>query len=101
YTFPHPDPTKPIEEDVQNLPLRDLWQGWYEARSNTLRDKDGLELLRVWIGLTPQGDQARPSYGENASLVDGMIDFFAGMLNGQQTKIDQLRYKPVIQRLIP
>lgn len=37
------------EEAAKGLPLRQLWEQWFAERSKTLRDKDGLEILRAYI----------------------------------------------------
>ncbi|HEY9874320.1 MAG TPA: DUF5724 domain-containing protein, partial [Candidatus Obscuribacterales bacterium] len=47
WQFPNPDPTKPREEDVTRLPLRELWESWWIERPKALRDEDKLELLRL------------------------------------------------------
>jgi hypothetical protein len=47
YAFPYPDPRLPTEEDVQFLPLADVWQQWWRQRTAVTRDKDGLELMRA------------------------------------------------------
>jgi HEAT repeat protein len=47
YGFPHPDPSQPLEADLERLPLRQVWQDWYRTRPDTLRDSDGFELYRA------------------------------------------------------
>jgi hypothetical protein len=54
--FPDPDPTCPIDEDIQKrLPLFEIWKEWYENRPKKLKDADGLEMLRasVWWVVDP------------------------------------------------
>jgi hypothetical protein len=51
--FPSPDWNKPLEKNKPNLPLAEVWEEWYAKRPKSLRDADGLELLRaiVWLGV--------------------------------------------------
>ncbi|MFI4916925.1 MAG: hypothetical protein ACIAS6_10525, partial [Phycisphaerales bacterium JB060] len=35
-------------ENLDRLPLKELWLEWVESRPAALRDDDGLELLRAW-----------------------------------------------------
>jgi hypothetical protein len=37
------------QEAAKGLPLRELWEQWFAGRPNTLRDKDGLEILRAYV----------------------------------------------------
>lgn len=45
--FPHPDISKKSESEAKRLPLREVWDEWFEKRSKKTRDADGLELLRA------------------------------------------------------
>lgn len=47
YGFPSPNVEKPIEQQLDALPLRSVWEDWYRNRPASLKDKDGLELLRA------------------------------------------------------
>jgi hypothetical protein len=38
---------KTVRRGDDELPLRDVWIGWYDGRPDALRDDDGLELLRA------------------------------------------------------
>lgn len=53
WLFPSPDVTKPIDKDLERLPLREVWTQWYDSRAARLKDSDGFELLRaaVWSDL--------------------------------------------------
>lgn len=44
-----PDPNRPLEENLPNFFLRDVWEKWWAERGPACRDADGLELLRAWI----------------------------------------------------
>ena len=52
YLFPRFNPVKGTPDtEIQHLPLSDVWTGWFEKRSKTLRDRDGLELVRAQVAL--------------------------------------------------
>lgn len=46
--FPGPNWNKPATEQLDKLPLKDLWLEWDQQRPASQRDKDGCELLRAW-----------------------------------------------------
>lgn len=45
--FPKPDPAQSLEQDLTRLPLKDMWETWWETRPAALCDPDGFELLRA------------------------------------------------------
>jgi len=45
--FPRPDPERPLSEDLERLPLRQVWEGWWKERGAEYRDADGAELMRA------------------------------------------------------
>lgn len=45
--FPWPQSATPLEEDLARLPLREVWENWWNVRPANLSDPDGLDLLRV------------------------------------------------------
>lgn len=49
WKFPRFDPRLSPEENLSQLPLSDVWQNWWHDRSDTLRDADGLELIRAIV----------------------------------------------------
>ena len=51
YGFPRPELDVPREKSRAVLPLAELWEKWYSDRAKSLRDEDGLELLRAerWL----------------------------------------------------
>ena len=54
WRFPSPDLQKSWEEDAERLPLRELWEEFWDNRPASMRDTDGLELYRtVALGDTP------------------------------------------------
>lgn len=44
-------------ENLQRLPLAEVWQAWWESRPDELRDEDGLELLRASMAIAPLHSQ--------------------------------------------
>jgi len=50
--FPLPAVGVTAEEESARLPCRELWEGWWAERPDTLRDPDGFELLRAIVSLT-------------------------------------------------
>jgi len=87
YGFPSPDGDRPAREQLDSLPLRDIWLDWERSRPKTLRDADGCELLRAchyvamtdgwewehnakWLGRSPRralkkllvGDKPTPKF---------------------------------------
>lgn len=47
YGFPAPNPSLPFDQNLALLPLRDIWEKWWQNRPPALRDPDGCELLRA------------------------------------------------------
>lgn len=47
WQFPSIDTNKPIEADIARLPLREVWEEWYQTRPKKHQDRDGLELVRA------------------------------------------------------
>ncbi len=47
YGFPLPDPSLPLADDLARLPLRTVWENWWQNRPAEMRDPDGMELLRT------------------------------------------------------
>ena len=45
--FPYPDISKKPEAEAKRLPLREVWETWFQNRPKQTRDTDGLELLRA------------------------------------------------------
>ncbi len=49
YHFPAFDPKKSTEKQCSQCPLFSVWKEWADKRGASLRDKDGLELLRAEV----------------------------------------------------
>ena len=46
-SFPGPNLALHLEKDLERLPLREIWESWWENRPDNTRDSDGLELARA------------------------------------------------------
>lgn len=49
YGLPNIDVKKPLEKQFERFPLWDTWAQWRDQRPSSMRDKDGLELLRSLV----------------------------------------------------
>lgn len=49
YEIPKIQSAKPLEPQLQNFPLSQIWLEWLSSRPARLRDSDGLEILRAWL----------------------------------------------------
>ncbi|BDM78854.1 DUF5724 domain-containing protein [Acaryochloris marina] len=47
YWLPTPDLKLSQEENLKRLPLAEVWHTWLKSRPDTLRDPDGLEIIRA------------------------------------------------------
>ena len=43
------DPNRSSDKNLQHLPLHEVWQDWYTTRPDSMRDDDGLELIRAFF----------------------------------------------------
>ncbi len=67
--FPEPDLRKPLEEDLNNFALREIWQNWWENRPATMQDPNGLELIRAWAVLSYLINQVRYEYFRSYDVI--------------------------------
>jgi hypothetical protein len=70
--FPTPSPGVSAKEDAARLPLREVWERWYRERPKSMRDADGLELVRALAPIYA-GQYVPPS----------LLGFFGGQVNGK------------------
>jgi hypothetical protein len=45
--FRRPDPTLSLDQNLNNFPLRNILEEWWQTRSGLLQDPDGFELIRA------------------------------------------------------
>ncbi|MEL6814887.1 MAG: DUF5724 domain-containing protein, partial [Cyanobacteria bacterium J06598_3] len=73
YSFPLPNANQSREENLQRFPLAEVWQSWWDTRDASLKDDDGLELLRAVMAQPVYGrgfnDFASNPYWMNAEVV--------------------------------
>lgn len=95
WKFPTFHSDKPLDEQLEGLPFRELWTQWFEKRSAALRDADGLELLRAeWV---QQVIVARDNSDGEKKEQDWLIAIRKVMFPGERIK---LRYGLVVVRII-
>ncbi len=87
YGLPHPDLQITAEKDAERLVLADLWRTWEASRDATLRDADGLELVRAWVATERR-------YG---GQVPEWIAKLSERMNGDPQK---LNYEPLIHSVL-
>ncbi|MHC4401070.1 MAG: DUF5724 domain-containing protein [Planctomycetota bacterium] len=98
YSFPSPNFQKTADGQLDRLPLREIWDEWYDKRPASLKDKDGLELLRANMFLLLTGDYG---YGEFRDWVKGsagrkaIATFLLGNLSAPK-----LKYETVVRDLV-
>ncbi|MBD2092287.1 DUF4132 domain-containing protein [Microcoleus sp. FACHB-1515] len=79
WKFPRINPKLSREENLERLPLSDVWLNWWRDRTDDLRDPDGLELIRAIVPrfsyrVDPYGGQpATSSESTSFSLVDRIV----------------------------
>ena len=97
YNFPAKYSAKSIAEDVKHLPLREVWEEWWRGRPGTLRDPDGLELVRaaMWQEVEDYDWEEWEEVGERSPAMKAAAKTLAG---GQ--KAVELRYNGVVRQLL-
>ncbi|MFA6243433.1 MAG: DUF5724 domain-containing protein, partial [Candidatus Hydrogenedentales bacterium] len=68
WNFPEPVPAKSPEDLAVQMPLREIWEAWYENRGDDQRDDDGLEVVRAAL-LVP----STMEYSRNKLRVDDTL----------------------------
>lgn len=101
WQFPTPDLSKPIAEDRQFMPLIDLWEGWWNSRSDETRDADGFEVIRAI--LTPrqvvrEGEEEMP--GEVGDDSKKSPKYRAAVKKILPQGVVNVRYGALIQTLL-
>lgn len=96
YRFPSPVTDKPIKPQIVKLPLADAWTNWYDKRPASLRDSDGLELVRAL--LYHGGDDVR----EELQFVTKKYRDFKPLADavGSTVRAPRLRYDDLISELL-
>ena len=76
-SFPVPNPQLSMEENLKNLPFREIWEQWWQERPKNLKDHDRLELVRAQAALSLM-QYAR---GNNQQWEFAIPDQFRNFLN--------------------
>lgn len=87
---------KPVSDQLDAFPLADIWLAWERDRPKTLRDPDGLEMLRAAIACSETDKwwaQRRQQWLKRAARRP-----IAEVLNSQ--KLPKLKYPAVIQSVL-
>ena len=81
YDFPSAfGSTVPLEEDVKRLPLREVWEQWWQDRPQKLRDDDGMELLRaaVWSEMSDYEWDSWQEQAKRSAAVKALLKALSG-----------------------
>ncbi|MBE9178027.1 DUF4132 domain-containing protein [Oculatella sp. LEGE 06141] len=76
WKFPHVDPKRSPAENLEHLPLSDVWLNWWRDRDAALRDVDGLELIRALVprfNFRPDPFDTEQVATNSSSLVDRVL----------------------------
>lgn len=103
WNFPAVRATLPRERDLQRLPLREVWEGWWSQRPAKQRDPDGLEVIRA-LSLCEYLTDSEADADDSVLDDDGeKVDYFdairRAMLGG--VKPVKARYPGLVASLAP
>lgn len=100
WLFPRPDVTRTAQQDINRLPLAELWESWWHNRSQTMRDDDGLELVRAALLLgSPvvkgnyDGWYDQRPLPERDAIIKAIVDL------GDQSKL-KFKHTSLIERIV-
>lgn len=92
WQFAFLDPREPFEPQLEALPFRELWFSWFDTRPKSMRDDDGLELIRArWLAETGRGH-----YSSDQLLPD----WLAPLRDVMRGSPPQLRYGHVVTKVM-
>jgi HEAT repeat protein len=107
YGFPAPEPGLSREEDAARLPLREVWEEWWNTRPAETRDPDGFELLRAMVAFN-KNKQGKLKHSEVVGGLmawmlrlhppAGVLDF---LLDAAATQLAQIPDKELNRPLDP
>lgn len=93
YTFPRTRWNESIEKDEARLPLASLWKEWWQNRPATMRDADGLELIRAYALM--RGDFYYSRHG-----VGGYPEWQEALRKELFSKAPKLQYEYIVKELL-
>jgi hypothetical protein len=93
YGFHSPEWAAPPDKSARQLPLRDIWEQWRDRRPSSLRDADGLELLRacLWVNMGERDWKDWQNFAKRSPPARAVAD----KLRGGQKPVE-LRYGGII-----
>jgi hypothetical protein len=100
WNFLHIDPQRSSEENLERLPLSDVWLNWWRDRDDALRDVDGLELVRA---IAPRFNDCSDSFDtekestNHPSLIDRVL---ADLQAHTGQNLPSLRYPHQIDSIV-
>ncbi|MCS6896516.1 MAG: hypothetical protein NZM29_00960, partial [Nitrospira sp.] len=96
--FPWPRSADLRARDLRRLPLRELWEAWFQQRPRSLRDDDGLEIIRArcWLSLSSSWHwQKLMEFSRKSKEHQQLVN----TITGQRRPLN-LRYEAVIEDLV-
>lgn len=94
YGFPDPDPSQPLVQDLERLPLREVWETWWSTRPAAQRDADRFELCRA-LAILQLVEIEWSGFAPKFSVVPGTMQKFFDI------RADfKLRYKAVVDSVV-
>ncbi len=96
WEFPSVDAGKPLQEDVAGLPLREVWEGWWDGRPAQQRDRDGLGLARL-LAWRESGGLARKEFLK--VLGKEWEETLKAMRHG--LTLPRLRHADLVEKIVP
>ncbi|MBD1909122.1 DUF5724 domain-containing protein [Leptolyngbya sp. FACHB-8] len=100
WKFPQIDPKLSQEQNLERLPLSDVWLNWWRDRDEATRDVDGLELVRA---IAPRFNYRPDPYGREKTATD-QASLPERVLSELQSQVGQtnssLRYPDQINSII-
>lgn len=96
--FPSPEYDQPPDKQRERLPLAEVWLAWFAGREKSLRDNDGLELLRalIWVEFSDDWDAREWTRYAKSSPARRKV---AEVLSGGQAFV-KLRYPRLVGNLL-
>lgn len=95
WNFPNPNSEVPLEKDLERLPLRDLWENWYQQ----LNEQDNLELVRA-IAIQFNHQLYLNQNHFNLSDPLSQLQTVLNSLENQVNELSQLKYPSIIKSIL-
>lgn len=96
--FPYWKDKLSAKKNFARMPLRELWQSWYDSRPKNQRDKDGMELYRAQRWLSEGSEWQYSDWKDQAKGSPGMKAAFDAFTGGH--KWPKVRYEYQVASVI-